>query len=174
MPNNVVSSGQSSKNIPWPDEKTADLIKMRADDMSAAQIANELGYSRSAVLGKINRLGLSSPRPPAKPKPPRAPRRQFSVSYTGQSTPLPPTAPEAFIASADFDAAIPVQQRRTLMQLTDKTCRYPVGEPGSAEFFFCGGDTQDNPPYCSFHSNICFSGFPAHRKAPRPDFRKRA
>jgi hypothetical protein len=102
------------------------------------------------------------------------PRRQFSVSYYGQSPPMPPTAPEAFIASADFDATIPVQQRRTLMQLTDKTCRYPVGEPGSAEFFFCGGSTQDNPPYCSFHSNICFSGFPTHRKVPRPDFRKRA
>jgi GcrA cell cycle regulator len=161
-------------DIAWTDERIALLIKRRDNRMSASQIANELGCSRSAVLGKLNRLGLSSPRPPARPKPPRTPRRQFSVNYYGQSTPLPPTAPEAFIASADFDAAIPVQQRRTLMQLTDKTCRYPVGEPGSAEFFFCGGSTQDNPPYCSFHARICSGGIPIQRKAPSPDYRKRA
>ena len=36
---------------------------------------------------------------------------------------------------------IPVEQRKTLLQLTEKTCRWPIGDPGSAEFFFCGGET---------------------------------
>jgi GcrA cell cycle regulator len=164
----------SSRNIPWADEKTAQLRKLLDDDMSAAQIGRALGMSRSAVLGKLNRLGLSRPRTPAKPKALRTPRRQFSVNYTAQSTPMPPTAPETFIASAEFDAAIPVEQRRTLMQLNDSICRYPIGDVGSAEFFFCGGDTQDNPPYCRFHSKICFGGFSIQRQPPRPDYRRTA
>ena len=47
---------------------------------------------------------------------------------------------------------IPVEQRKTLLQLNEKTCHWPVGDPGSTDFFFCGGDTANDLPYCSFHS----------------------
>src|SRR5262249_148144 len=47
---------------------------------------------------------------------------------------------------------IPAEQRKTLLQLTEKTCRWPVGDPGSTDFFFCGGDTANDLPYFSYHS----------------------
>ena len=34
---------------------------------------------------------------------------------------------------------IPLGQRRTILELTEDTCRWPIGDPGSTEFFFCGG-----------------------------------
>ena len=37
---------------------------------------------------------------------------------------------------------IPIEQRKTLLQLTEKTCHWPIGDPGSADFFFCGGERQ--------------------------------
>jgi GcrA cell cycle regulator len=49
------------------------------------------------------------------------------------------------------DLAIPMKQRRTLMELTSKTCRFPVGYPGSADFFFCGAIPRDDSPYCTGH-----------------------
>ena len=41
---------------------------------------------------------------------------------------------------------IPLEQRKTLLQLTEKTCRWPVGDPGGTDFFFCGGDTANESP----------------------------
>ncbi len=51
---------------------------------------------------------------------------------------------------------IPIEQRKTLLQLTEKTCRWPIGDPGSAEFFFCGGENANELPYCSFHSRVAY------------------
>jgi hypothetical protein len=57
---------------------------------------------------------------------------------------------------ADWDAptedlVIPESQRRTLMQLNDHTCRWPVGDPARPRFFFCGGATETGQAYCHAH-----------------------
>jgi hypothetical protein len=57
---------------------------------------------------------------------------------------------------ADWDAPaedllIPQSQRRTLMQLNDHTCRWPVGDPARSRFFFCGGVTETGQTYCPMH-----------------------
>ena len=43
------------------------------------------------------------------------------------------------------DNVIPIGQRRTLLELTEETCRWPIGDPGQADFFFCGGQTHHQP-----------------------------
>ena len=58
---------------------------------------------------------------------------------------------------------IPVEQRKTLLQLTEKTCRWPIGDPGSAEFFFCGGETANDLPYCAYHSRVAYQ---PHERPP--------
>ena len=40
---------------------------------------------------------------------------------------------------------IPIGQRRTLLELNEDTCRWPIGDPASSEFFFCGGKPLDRP-----------------------------
>ena len=44
---------------------------------------------------------------------------------------------------------IPIGQRRTLLELNEDTCRWPIGDPGSPEFFFCGGKPVTGLPYCA-------------------------
>ncbi len=58
---------------------------------------------------------------------------------------------------------IPLEQRKTLLQLTEKTCHWPVGDPGSPDFFFCGGESANDQPYCSFHAP---RGLPAGQRPP--------
>ena len=42
-----------------------------------------------------------------------------------------------------FDNVVPMSQRKTLLELTEDTCHWPVGDPGHADFFFCGGHAED-------------------------------
>jgi GcrA cell cycle regulator len=60
----------SSKNLrdTWTAERVARLKSGVNAGLSCAQIANEIGVSRNAVIGKINRLGLSRRRSPAAPR----------------------------------------------------------------------------------------------------------
>ena len=55
-----------------------------------------------------------------------------------------------------IDNVIPIGQRRTLLELTEETCRWPIGDPGSADFFFCGGQTATGLPYCAYHSRVAY------------------
>lgn len=49
------------------------------------------------------------------------------------------------------DTAIPVGQRRTLLELNEETCRWPVGDPKSESFYFCGDRAEQGRPYCCAH-----------------------
>ena len=41
-------------------------------------------------------------------------------------------------------------------ELTEETCRWPIGDPGGPDFFFCGGQTVTGLPYCGYHSRVAY------------------
>lgn len=45
---------------------------------------------------------------------------------------------------------------KSLLQLTDNCCRWPVGDPRHKDFHFCGGPRSDGSPYCEKHSSVAF------------------
>ena len=51
---------------------------------------------------------------------------------------------------------IPVEERISLLQLTEKTCKWPIGDPMNSEFHFCGRDSEEGKPYCEFHSRRAY------------------
>jgi hypothetical protein len=55
----------------------------------------------------------------------------------------------------DHEAA-PIGQSCSLLELTDDTCRWPIGDPGSSDAFFCGGKTVEGFPYCSYHVRLAY------------------
>jgi GcrA cell cycle regulator len=68
---------------------------------------------------------------------------------------------------------IPIGQRRTLLELNEDTCRWPIGDPASAEFFFCGGKPLTGLPYCSYHSRVAYQPATDRRRdRPKPPFRQ--
>lgn len=64
---------------------------------------------------------------------------------------------EAFTAPAlDNEIEVPVSQRVSLLQLNEHTCKWPIGDPLSAGFHFCGGHSMEGRPYCEFHSRKAY------------------
>lgn len=144
--------------IDWNDERVALLRTRWNEGHSASVIANEIGcgVSRSAVLGKVDRLKLSKRKnrsPSDEPRKSRQPivRKNYSKrGYSAWST-VPEVEPEPFVIDDTADADIPLSRRRTLLQLNSETCRWPVGDPGTPDFFFCGAEPLRGHPYCAGH-----------------------
>ena len=45
----------------------------------------------------------------------------------------------------------------TIMDLRESMCRWPVGDPASAEFRYCGGKAPiGEGPYCAYHSRMAY------------------
>ena len=153
------------KGMSWTDERVESLKKMWSDGFSASQIAAELGgITRNAVIGKVHRLGLSGrAKSPSSAAPrPRKARAHSHLMRVSRPSIRGNTA-LAHVYELDIEAEpeladniIPLGQRRTILELTEETCRWPIGDPGSAEFFFCGGQTVSGLPYCSYHSRVAY------------------
>jgi GcrA cell cycle regulator len=67
---------------------------------------------------------------------------------------------------------IPLGQRRTLLELNEDTCRWPIGDPATPEFFFCGGKPLTGLPYCSYHSRAAYQPANERRRDRKPPFRQ--
>jgi GcrA cell cycle regulator len=57
----------------------------------------------------------------------------------------------------------PPGTRCTLMKLTRRTCRWPIGDPKKGDFCFCGATSVWGRPYCEFHLGVAYHA-PAQRK----------
>jgi GcrA cell cycle regulator len=157
----------------WTDERVELLKKLWSDGLSASQIAAELGgITRNAVIGKVHRLGLSGR---AKSPSSAAPRPRKARSSGHMLRVSRPAIRGNTALAYDYDLEpepelleIPIEQRKTLLQLNEHTCRWPIGDPGGSDFFFCGGDTANELPYCAYHCRVAYQ--PAHdrRRDKRP------
>src|SRR5258706_5297856 len=139
----------------WTDERVETLKKLWAEGLSASQIAAALGgVTRNAVIGKVHRLGLSgrvkSPSSGApRARKPRAHSHMLRVtrpSIRGNTALAHAYEPDIEPEPEFIDNVIPLGQRRSLLELTEETCRWPIGDPGQPDFFFCGGPTHTRPP----------------------------
>jgi GcrA cell cycle regulator len=149
----------------WTDERVEQLKKLWEAGLSASQIAGELGnITRNAVIGKVHRLGLSgrakSPTSTA-PRPRKARPQQHMMRISRPAVRGNTALAQAFMVEVEpdpiaYDNVVPMSQRRTLLELNEGTCKWPVGDPGSAEFFFCGGPSIGSLPYCAHHSRVAY------------------
>ena len=161
----------------WTDERVDLLRKLWSEGLSASQIAAQLGgVSRNAVIGKVHRLKLSSrgraaPAPARQKKTPAqgaasaaktvtraAAQRHATVSIgaTALQTQFEaePVA-RAYIRPVE-NVVVPISRRLQLVELTERTCKWPNGDPLAEDFHFCGNEAPETGPYCSYHSRIAF------------------
>lgn len=180
----------------WTEDRVATLTKLWADGLSASQIAKQLGgVTRNAVIGKVHRLGLSGRAKPSRPKPAKtqsSPRRTAKRKAT-KSAPRTTSSKASAAAPKTAPAQLPVSLEppleakplkdgsyATILTLTDHMCKWPIGDPGSDEFRFCGRKTDPDEPYCKAHSMVAYQ--PSRRRnsagkmisvGPAPTSRKR-
>jgi len=151
----------------WTDEKVELLRQLWLDGKSASQIAAELGdgVTRNAVIGKVHRLGLSGR---VKTSAPAAPRIRQRPAGTRPAAPRSggafrgntalALAREAHVdAEPEFrdDVVIPMSLRVTILELKEAMCRWPLGDPASSEFRYCGSPTASGP-YCAYHAGLAY------------------
>ncbi|ARP98655.1 GcrA family cell cycle regulator [Pseudorhodoplanes sinuspersici] len=164
----------------WTDERVEQLKKLWSDGLSASQIAAELGgITRNAVIGKVHRLGLSgrTKAPSASAPRPRKPRTTHMLRVARPVVRGNTALAHAYAydyevepEQAPVENVVPMGQRRTLLELNEQTCRWPIGDPATQDFYFCGGHALTSLPYCAYHSRIAYQP-PAARRDKRPAHR---
>jgi GcrA cell cycle regulator len=157
----------------WTDERVDLLKKLWSEGLSASQIASQLGgVSRNAVIGKVHRLKLSSRGRAASSQPRQKKTVQSGGAKTGART-SPVTRALTIGATAlqtQFEAepvtrqllrpvedvVVPISRRLRLVELSERTCKWPNGDPLTEEFHFCGNDSAETGPYCAYHARLAF------------------
>jgi len=155
------------------------------------------GVTRNAVIGKVHRLGLSNRATTSTSKKAdsnaksvskssskaRQKTRKIEVSEpksdnvtslrrqiipAGQPLPPQPSAneisPEALARVSEIEKKA---KKLSLLELTEKTCKWPVGDPATEEFWFCGLATQSGKPYCEAHVGVAFQPMNSRRDRRR-------
>ena len=163
----------------WTDERVELLKRLWQEGLSASQIAAELGgVTRNAVIGKVHRLGLSG-----RGQPTTSIKRQRRASAPPPARPRTRTTVVGNLAlqvnvEAIADAAIeprrnvvvPIAKRLTIEMLTERTCKWPIGDPGNEDFHFCGNDSLESAPYCEYHSSLAYQAPDPRRRLKKPGY----
>ena len=95
------------------------------------------------------------------------PRPKLIIT-AGQPLPPQPSAneisPEAL---ANVKEVEKTAKKLTVMELTERTCKWPVGDPATEDFWFCGLPTQPGKPYCEAHVGVAFQPMSTRRDRRR-------
>lgn len=91
-----------------------------------------------------------------------------AIIPAGQPLPPQPSAneisPEALAKVSEVEKSA---KRISLMELTEKTCKWPVGDPATDDFWFCGLPVQQGKPYCEAHVGVAFQPMSTRRDRRR-------
>ena len=86
----------------------------------------------------------------------------------GQPLPPQPSAneisPEALAKVREVESHA---KRISLMELTERTCKWPIGDPATDDFYFCGLPVQQGKPYCEAHVGVAFQPMSSRRDRRR-------
>ena len=121
----------------WTTERIEFMIAQRMLGKSGAEIEKAFlevrgeKASRNAIVGKLNRLGVPSP------------RRAGAVSQTPIRAPIDPARYTPRPATVSSPSPV-----------TADGCKWPIGDPLSEDYRSCGRPTQDGRSYCTEHHNI--------------------
>lgn len=156
----------------WTDERVDLLKRLWTEGLSASQIATKLGeVTRNAVIGKVHRLGLSGRGTPSRAaQHTRARAKTLTPTPSAKVTQFPTAGATALQAQPQTIAALApapkpkpmlhvattARDKINILQLSDKTCRWPVGEPGTDSFHFCGCAPKSGLPYCDRHAQVAY------------------
>ena len=137
----------------WSPEKEEKLRELWKKGHSASQIASMLGdTTRNAVIGKAHRLNLEA-RMASKKKQVVAGNQKNSSLKEYKTQKLGRKARfKALLLDKNFEGENPLK----LEELTDKTCRWPIGHPHEENFYFCGRQSMEKLPYCKLHVLYAF------------------
>ena len=136
----------------WTTERQEKLKDLWTKGHTASQIAALLGdTTRNAVIGKAHRLNLEA----------RTGPKKFGARVDIKSNPKPEAKTQKLGRKARFKALLldknfEAENPKKLEDLTDDTCKWPIGHPSEEKFYFCGRKPMEKFPYCKLHVLYAF------------------
>lgn len=146
----------------WTDERVMLLKKLWVEGKTAAEIAKLIGggVTRNAVIGKAHRLKLSGRISPIQEN-----TRPETTANRGSAVRKPQKQAISKMSPRDIIAPVmaPVYQEDycygegvQLVELKDRMCRWPIGDPKESGFKFCGGPAAEGMSYCDHHCHAAY------------------
>jgi GcrA cell cycle regulator len=136
----------------WTSEKVEKLKELWSKGFTASQIAEKLGdTTRNAVIGKAHRLNLEARAPSKQTNTPRSKENRNVVKRSPA-----PMSRKAKFQSILLDKNFEPENPKTLEELTELTCKWPIGHPNEEKFYFCGRKPEGDFPYCKLHVLYAF------------------
>lgn len=133
----------------WTEERVAELMRLWEAGRSASEIGRLLGVSKNSVVGKAHRMKLKARPSPIKRGGTPQVRRPAVAAM-----PKPAVQPAPVVKQEAVRAPAPVQRPvRSVSRRGGKgpSCLWPIGDPGDADFHFCGAPAVAGKPYCDEH-----------------------
>ncbi len=171
----------------WGEGKSASQIAKELGGVTRNAVigkVHRLGLSNRSGGGGTSKAAAkdkpaAKPKAAAKAKPaetkaePEAPVRKpviRSKLIVTAGKPLPPQpsaneiSPEALASVREVEKGA---KKLSVMELTERTCKWPVGDPATEDFWFCGLPVQQGKPYCEAHVGVAFQPMSARRDRRR-------
>ena len=127
----------------WNEEKVTKLKELWGKGNTASQIAEIIGgLSRNAVIGKANRLNLSSKIKMRSSSSSQSFQDNNSKEKRGRKSRF-----QSLVIEKDFEPENP----KKLEELDESLCKWPVGHPEEEKFYFCGRSSLKDFSYCKLH-----------------------
>jgi len=178
----------------WGDGQSASQIAKELGGVTRNAVigkVHRLGLSNRATTGaakpaeggkaKAEPKAAKAKSAPATPEP--APQPEPATAEAAEARPMParkaiipagqPLPPQPSANEIDPAALAKVSEvektakKLDLMELTERTCKWPVGDPATTDFWFCGLPVQQGKPYCEAHVGVAFQPMSSRRDRKR-------
>ena len=168
-------------------------LSSRTTDSSASKAEAKAAAAEKATSAAAKPAAAPTPTPAAKAAAPAAPKPAPEPEPTPEPVraapapthiavipgrrpivpagqPLPPQ-PSANEISPETLASVREVEKTAkklhLMELTERTCKWPIGDPATEEFWFCGLPSVAGKPYCEAHVSVAFQPMQSRRDRRR-------
>ena len=136
----------------WTLERENKLKALWKEGHTASKIAELIGgTTRNAVIGKANRLNLEARTISKKNSTTSKAKLESDVKIKQEKL-----SRKARFKSLLLDKNFEPENPKKLTELTDDTCRWPIGHPYEKDFYFCGRKPLEKFPYCNLHVLYAF------------------
>ena len=122
----------------------------------------------AAEKPKAEAKAAAAPEAAPAPRPANIMPLRKPIAPAGQPLPPQPSAneisPEALAKQSEVEKHA---KRISLMELTERVCKWPIGDPATDDFYFCGLPVQQGKPYCEAHVGVAFQPMSSRRDRRR-------
>ncbi|MEO0501573.1 MAG: GcrA family cell cycle regulator [Pseudomonadota bacterium] len=154
-----------AKSAPGATAAPSAAAKPAVTPADAPKVAADTGVDTSADADEDDDAGDDLPIAPKVPLSARSDVDQSTVAapriQIHDPRPAPRPAPKKPLRPARMSDS--VKDKTSILELSERVCKWPIGHPGEAEFHFCGAKSEPGFPYCNEHCAVAYQA-PAPRK----------